>query len=703
MFGLEGLGSPFSAPYLRQMGGAGGVVVNPAATQAFITPPTLLASLGLGVTKPYSQNIWVYACVNAIADNIAAVPLNFFTGTAEQKKPFSDDSLVNFSNSPNPYMSLSDLTKAILTWLGLQGEAFCILDRDNPREFPKEVWCFDPGRFKEVSDKKTGLIIGWIYNRQTTRITLEPYEVLFIRYFNPYNDIRGLSPLAAGQKSVDQDSYAAEYNMRFFQNSASPGGVLQTKDNISEEDYHRIRDQWNAKHQGLTKAFTIAVLEGGLEYKPIGYTQKESDYLGGRKLNREEILACYNVPPEAIGLEPLRSRSLNANSDTPRKIFWESCLLPKMTLLEYCFWSQIFSQLTGPRIWAEFDRKSIAALQDDFNTQLDRATKLFAMGYSKAAINDRLDLGMPPMADDNVGYLPVNMIPTAEAGKKPAVPAPEEGKSITQVIFPPSLQITGPGPEIIARRKLARRTSWQQYNQLQTTFERKFQPRMKRYFYDQRKEQLRLVEQNWGKFIRLVRASDDQVDDLLFDLEAWNANLKKISWQFYQTVGAEAGKGIMLELGADPASFILADTPAIEVLKTKLIKVVAINDITREKLRDTLMEGMGKLETVAELQDRVREVYNFSESRSLTIARTETGQAATPARDAAMKMLGVERQEWTTAGDDKVREIHAEMDGEIVDLGDAFSNGLLYPCDPSGDADEVINCRCCAAPVVEKD
>ncbi len=700
LFGLTGLGD-FSAPSLRQ---GGGVVVNPVATQAFITPPTLLAAMGSGITKPYAQNIWVYSCVNAIADNIAAVPLNFFIGNdPDNKKPFMDDSLAQLSNAPNPYMSGSDLIKALLVWLGLTGEAFCILDRKNAREFPKEVWCFDPGRFKEVTDKTTGLIQGWIYRRQANEIPLQTHEVMFLRYFNPYNDIRGLSPLAAGQKSVDQDSYAAEYNMRFFMNSARPDGVLESTEYITDDDYYRIRDQWNSKHQGLSKAFSIAVLEGGFTYKQIGLGQKETDYLGGRKLNREEILACYNVPPEAIGLEPLRSRSLNANSDTPRKIFWESCLLPKMTLLEYCLWSQVFSQIPGQKIWGEFDRKSIAALQDDFNTQLDRAVKLWGMGYSKKAINDRLDLGMPAMPDDNIGYLPFNLVPASQAGQPPPAAATEEGKSLPLVTFPTSLQLTGPSPEILMRRKLDRRASWQQYHLLQTAFEKKFQPRMKRYFYDQRKEQLRLIEQHWGKSIRLVRASDDQVDDLLFDLDTWNKNLKKISWQFWENVGTAAGKSLTVELGADPASFILADTPAIDVLQTKLIKVVGINDVTRENLRETLMEGMANLETVAELQDRVRDVYNFSESRSLTIARTETGQAATPARDAAMKMLGVERQEWTTAGDDKVRDIHAEMDGEIVDLGETFSNGLLYPCDPSGDPEEVINCRCGASPVVEKD
>ena len=44
--------------------------------------------------------------------------------------------------------------------------------------------------------------------------------------------------------------------------------------------------------------------------------------------------------------------------------------------------------------------------------------------------------------------------------------------------------------------------------------------------------------------------------------------------------------------------------------------------------------------------------------------------------------------------DKKTRTSHAHVDGEIRELEEKFSNGLLYPSDPKGKAEEVINCRC---------
>ncbi len=44
--------------------------------------------------------------------------------------------------------------------------------------------------------------------------------------------------------------------------------------------------------------------------------------------------------------------------------------------------------------------------------------------------------------------------------------------------------------------------------------------------------------------------------------------------------------------------------------------------------------------------------------------------------------------------DGKTRESHQKVDGEIREIDEKFSNGLMFPGDPSGGAAEVVNCRC---------
>lgn len=51
-------------------------------------------------------------------------------------------------------------------------------------------------------------------------------------------------------------------------------------------------------------------------------------------------------------------------------------------------------------------------------------------------------------------------------------------------------------------------------------------------------------------------------------------------------------------------------------------------------------------------------------------------------------------KQWDSTLDARTRDSHAKVDGEIKELDEKFSNGLMFPGDPNGKAAEVINCRC---------
>lgn len=97
----------------------------------------------------------------------------------------------------------------------------------------------------------------------------------------------------------------------------------------------------------------------------------------------------------------------------------------------------------------------------------------------------------------------------------------------------------------------------------------------------------------------------------------------------------------------------------------------------------------------------VRNINNVSQSglnNAKRIARTEGHRIQqTSTRDAqlAAKARGADVvKQWDAALDGRTRDSHRHVDGEIRELDEKFSNGLMFPGDPSGPAAEVINCRC---------
>ena len=63
-------------------------------------------------------------------------------------------------------------------------------------------------------------------------------------------------------------------------------------------------------------------------------------------------------------------------------------------------------------------------------------------------------------------------------------------------------------------------------------------------------------------------------------------------------------------------------------------------------------------------------------------------------------------QEFIATRDERVRDDHADADGQVVAMGAHFEVGgesLLYPGDPDGSPENVINCRCTVAFLTPKD
>lgn len=120
------------------------------------------------------------------------------------------------------------------------------------------------------------------------------------------------------------------------------------------------------------------------------------------------------------------------------------------------------------------------------------------------------------------------------------------------------------------------------------------------------------------------------------------------------------------------------------------------------KLKKTITQEISRgIATGMGYGDMGRNISNVSKaplSRTKTIARTEghrIQQTSTADAQAAAKDKGADvLKQWDAALDGRTRDSHRRVDGEIRELDEKFSNGLMFPGDPNGGAAEVVNCRC---------
>jgi SPP1 gp7 family putative phage head morphogenesis protein len=137
----------------------------------------------------------------------------------------------------------------------------------------------------------------------------------------------------------------------------------------------------------------------------------------------------------------------------------------------------------------------------------------------------------------------------------------------------------------------------------------------------------------------------------------------------------------------------------------KLIK--ANRDIRWQKgeLQSAALQAVLQGESIPHFASRIaKELPVKNEAAAVRYARTAMTAAQNAGRVGSYKRardLGIDvSEQWLAVHDSTTRNSHRRLDGEIRPIGERFSNGLMYPGDPSGKASEVWNCRCTLAPTL---
>ena len=125
-----------------------------------------------------------------------------------------------------------------------------------------------------------------------------------------------------------------------------------------------------------------------------------------------------------------------------------------------------------------------------------------------------------------------------------------------------------------------------------------------------------------------------------------------------------------------------------------LIKSIPLE--AAERAQTLAREATTGSRRASEVADMIMSSGTVAKSRADTIARTEIHKAWSSLTQSRAQYVGANQYIWRTAGDEIVRESHAEMDGQVCDFNSppTLSDGDSY------NAGEGVNCRCYAEPII---
>jgi HK97 family phage portal protein len=656
-------------------------------TNSVISIESIFEKTGLIKAEPLvqpAQNSYImFKCVQTLADRIPMIPLKFYDRRTQDEVYEDYSEAIKFVQFPGG-QTLFEFLSISIAFYSVYGEIFWVFDKTYGNQLgvskvPAGIQVISPANMQERLDGSYNLI-GWtysgMYNNSKVSYDLSVDEVIQIKNSNIYNQYRGMRVIDALASELGVDYNSIRYLLNFYKNSAIPGTILVAdKDaKVTAEDMRAMAKQFDDRHKGQEKAYKTAGLGGGIDVKTLAITQDKAQLIETKNYIRDTVLAVMNVPLTYAGYTEGINR---ATADAQERVFWQGAQA-LLTRIQATINQRILYPIDS-RVYCEFDFNSIPALQEDKSQLITTARQLWEMGWTRNELADLLNLNLP--TDDpsgDVRYIPMGMVPVDQENttetdlpeEKEKVEKEEENSLLSNKIED-FISNSSKNDRYIAK-----------YLQLQGQHEARYNNKIKSYMFNQRSKVLKVLAK--------VENSIDKVKGLMISseigqlFEKENNRLKTAVEPLYIDA-VEAGQRFARQTIGLDVNFSLNR----EIVNSRLNKIVGINQSTFKRIQKQINEAINNGETVAEIADRIKKIYNFSNSRAITIARTETSAVISESTMEEYKSNGVNQHIWLTANDENVREEHMEnQNAGPIPVGDTFPSGERYPGEHS------INCRC---------
>lgn len=653
------------------------VIINTPQANILSAPYTVDSAWGDQATLNtiYENLETVYRCVRFIATNLSKVPIKLFKSSLRvdgEKTEVTDDPAFDLiTRRPNPFQTINEFRIETYSRLQLQGECFWHMDRgDNGTGKPSQIFADWDSAQVDIERDGRYMVDKYLLYRNGKTFVVPPEEVFFIKFFNPYDTIRGLSPLRAARHSVQLDLNAIGFNKNFFKQGMKMSGVLSTEQNLEHDQAMRFKESFEQLYAGTDKMHKIAVLWNGMKFDAIqNMGLKEAQFLELRDMNENKIIQTFGLFPEVLGV----GKATYENVKYYRRMAWTETLMPLMNQFIEVLNMQFLPLLTNNAlIKAEADYTNIEALKEDRSQKV----KDYKTGLDSKAITPN------EMRKDVFGKEPFD---------DPELDKPIQLSSPVQPVAEDTNWYKTKGLYRNVKTVEARTQIWHQEIKALSADEKRFEQNIITYFNQQEDRILKAVDKYVVKKVKLHLTSEN----VLFDLKQEQEILYKKSTPWIFEIYKKMADRIAREVEAGTIDYELPSVR--QALGERVLKFSSfVNNTTDEKIKAIVKnifdENIGSELSV--LRDRLTEeiklLYDgFTETRADMIARTEVMGSRNMGLQEGMQQAKIQNKMWITSRDSRVRD-HHQIDGQVVGVNESFTlqNGshMLYPMD--------INERC---------
>jgi len=504
---------------------------------------------------------------------------------------------------------------------------------------PQQLWPIPPTWVTKIPTANKNT---FEININGGRVNLPADRAVWMRHLNPSDPFgRGVGTGMSIADELDTDEYAAETAKRFFYNRAEPS-MLVSIEGASEEALKRVAAQWENNHRGFAKSFRPHFYSGKMTVQQLMQSIDDTKLLELRTWERESFRTVYGVPPEICGITGNSNRAAITQAI---RIFTLMVVIPRLEFLRSCLQSQLVP-LYDDRLVIDY----VSPMPVDEDLQLEYA-RVASWAMTRRELRERIGVLDRGEVDE------VHMVPFGLYQQSP------EGDVLLSSEQPQTLQLSD-----MYQRKISGCCGTSKASHIHT-------------------KGIAVVE----TILNALRP-----DRLTVELDPlWLESVDEWGSKVLDKLNAAVSFNMLNPLVKDHLQ---------EFSSTRINGLV--NETTREVLRSQLVEGFQAGESIRDLTKRVKTVFtDASERRAKNIAISEVNRSSNFATTQAHIISGVvTKRSWVaTISDDRTRDEHLALNGQVVGINEPFVIGhmqAMYPGD-FGIASMDCGCRCTTVAEIE--
>ena len=384
-------------------------------------------------TEGYSENAIVKKCIDLISSNASRVTLELYRGDQQVEEHPVLDLLYN----PNPVQGQVEFFQSLYSYLLISGNSY-ILESGAENTPPIELYTLRPDRIR-IKGSTRAIPDG--YNYMVGGQIVESYEVdqatgkskiKHIKLFNPMDDYYGLSPIQSAATDIDQHNLANKHNVNLLQNGARPSGavIFKPKDptgaqiQLSDLQRNQLMNDLTQRFSGTGNAGKPMLLEGDFDWKEMGLSPKDMDFIQLKNMSAKDIALIFGVPSQLIGIPDAQTYS---NFAEAKLALYNETIIPLLDRIQSDMNEWLVPKF-GDDLELRYDIDSIPAMAE----QRTRVFESVTQGVQNGILTRneaREQLGYETIEGADSLLVPATLMPLNVANEETA---PDKGEEIPE-------------------------------------------------------------------------------------------------------------------------------------------------------------------------------------------------------------------------------------------------------------------------------